>query len=173
MPVLVHRLPQVLHALPGRLRVHLPAWSGADSAHLARRLSQLTGVVQAKANGRTRNVLVHFEPTHIGSEALLEALACLQAELALRLPGNQRGGLALPVVRGVAQGVVAHAVLDTLLYGATIWAYAAGWTWVGHVGVLHFFVDLFVWTVTLHPLVQAWRQRDEGELGARVGLQVA
>jgi hypothetical protein len=63
--------PRVVHALPGRARVHVPAWSGAAPAALEARLARSRGVRQARANRRTRNVLVEYDPERLDEAAVL------------------------------------------------------------------------------------------------------
>jgi hypothetical protein len=58
-PVQEHR---VVHSSRGRLRVHLPSWSGERPEEIAARLLPLPGVSQASANGLTGNVLILFNP---------------------------------------------------------------------------------------------------------------
>jgi cation-transporting ATPase I len=65
--------PQIIHALPGRVRIHLPEWSGGRR-HLESDLRRLPGVRRAQANPATGNVLVQFDPAVTGPQALLAAL---------------------------------------------------------------------------------------------------
>ncbi len=66
--------PQVLHAVPGRLRVHLPGWSGRNGPHIEGRLRQLPGVRRAEANPLTKNVLAVFDAAAVGRDSILAAL---------------------------------------------------------------------------------------------------
>jgi cation transport ATPase len=52
---------RVVHALPGRVRYHLPRWDGSRASDLQAALLQAPGVVAAEVNSVTRNVLVYFE----------------------------------------------------------------------------------------------------------------
>jgi calcium-translocating P-type ATPase len=74
--------PQVVHALPGRLRVHLPAWAGRGTRQIEMRLRQLPGVRKAQANGFTGNVLVEFDPQATGPGAILTALRSAESQTA-------------------------------------------------------------------------------------------
>jgi hypothetical protein len=66
--------PQVLHAVPGRLRVHLPGWSGDGAAHLEQRLRRLPGVRRVQANPLTGNILTVFDAAAGAREGILAAL---------------------------------------------------------------------------------------------------
>jgi hypothetical protein len=52
---------RVVHALPGRVRYHLPLWDGGRAFDLENALLRAPGVVSAEANPATRNVLVCFD----------------------------------------------------------------------------------------------------------------
>jgi cation-transporting ATPase I len=80
---------QILHALPGRIRVHLPAWAGHGSHRVERHLRQLPGVRRVQANRITRNVLIGFDPEKIQEEMLLAALQKATRETAA-LPEEER-----------------------------------------------------------------------------------
>jgi calcium-translocating P-type ATPase len=66
--------PQVLSAVPGRLRVHLPGWPGGGAALIERRLRQVTGVRRVEANPLTGNVLTVFDAGAVARDTLLAAL---------------------------------------------------------------------------------------------------
>jgi hypothetical protein len=68
------RAPRVLHALPGRIRVHLPGWTADERAPLEQRLRAIEGVRTARADPRTGNVLVQFDPGATDRDSILEAL---------------------------------------------------------------------------------------------------
>ncbi len=68
------REPQIIHSLPGRIRVHLPAWSGARQSELERLLLAVDGVSDARARAQTRNVLVSFDPGTVDEQAILAAI---------------------------------------------------------------------------------------------------
>src|SRR5436190_24374691 len=70
----------VLHALRGRIRAHLPAWSGRGRRQLETRLRRVEGVRQVEANSLTRNVLICFDHRVVDQPALLEALHAGQRE---------------------------------------------------------------------------------------------
>src|SRR5215467_13924848 len=66
--------PRIRSATPGRIRVHLPAWSGRGPRELERHLRHLPGVRRAEANPLTRSVLVLFDPRESSQQAVLAAL---------------------------------------------------------------------------------------------------
>lgn len=66
--------PRVIHSLPGRVRVRLPEWSGEPGTEIERRLSALPGVIQVRASGQTRNVLVTFDPSTAEEQSILAAI---------------------------------------------------------------------------------------------------
>src|SRR5205823_4588768 len=69
--------PQVLSLTPGRLRVHLPAWTGDGDGgqRVEAGLRKLAGVRDVQANPLTGNVLIHFDPGATSVQALLAASA--------------------------------------------------------------------------------------------------
>jgi len=62
--------PTVLHALPGRLRVHLPDRSEAELRRLVIILQAQPAVHSARANPLTGNVLVRFDARALETAAL-------------------------------------------------------------------------------------------------------
>ncbi len=69
--------PQVLHALPGRVRIHLPEWSGAGKQAIEAHMRQLEGILSVHANVLTGNILVTFDPTRTDEQAILAAMETL------------------------------------------------------------------------------------------------
>jgi uncharacterized membrane protein YbaN (DUF454 family) len=74
------REPSVVHSSHGRLRVHLPHWSGSHDEHIVAGVCRLPGVTGAEANPLTYNLLIRFEPHETSVAALLEALPALRLE---------------------------------------------------------------------------------------------
>ncbi len=74
--------PAVVHALPGRLRVHLPLWTGMEPRRLAQRLRALQGVRKVETNTLTRNALLLFDPHATSERDLLAQIDDLQHEFA-------------------------------------------------------------------------------------------
>ncbi len=68
---------RVLSDTPGRLRVHLPAWSGHHSRSLERQLRGALGVRRVQANAFTANVLIQYDVDRTGLDALLSAANAL------------------------------------------------------------------------------------------------
>lgn len=87
--------PRVLHAIPGRLRVHLPGWSTAALPGLHGTLSRLAGVRSVHVNALTENVLIEFEPRLLSQERLLGVLRSLRP-LAARVPVGDDGAALRP-----------------------------------------------------------------------------
>jgi hypothetical protein len=83
--------PLVLHALPGRLRVHLPGWPAGHGPCLERRLHRVRGVTHAEANPLTGNVLVLYDPRLTDPDALLRLVR--PGSHATPLPGRFRRSL--------------------------------------------------------------------------------
>ncbi len=75
MSTVADQRPHILHALPGRVRVHLPAVFTDGAAAVEARARRLPGVRRAQANARTGNVLIHFDPQTTDPTALVAALA--------------------------------------------------------------------------------------------------
>ncbi len=74
MPELGANEPRLLHALPGRLRAHLPSGYVADRLSIERRVCQAPGVRSVAANPRTGNILIHFDPNRTDAPSLLSFL---------------------------------------------------------------------------------------------------
>src|SRR3954470_2182497 len=72
--------PRIVHALPGRVRVHLPDWDGRGQRALEARLRGLPGVLSARANALTRNVLIRFDTEETDEEAVLAAVQASDLE---------------------------------------------------------------------------------------------
>lgn len=78
MGTVVTEKAQVLHAIPGRIRVHMPGWSGQEMQHLEAQLRHVAGVKRVQANPLTENMLIQFD-SHLTSEpAILEMLQTLE-----------------------------------------------------------------------------------------------
>jgi cation-transporting ATPase I len=69
--------PHLVHAIPGRVRVHLPAWSGQEQHDLESQVGQEPGVRSVRANPLTRNLLIHFDPAAMDEEGVLTAVRAL------------------------------------------------------------------------------------------------
>jgi hypothetical protein len=71
--------PQLLHSIPGRIRVHLPHWGGLECEALQRRIRLLPGVRGVVANPLTGNVLIRFDPLRTSAQGLLPLLSSVLA----------------------------------------------------------------------------------------------
>src|SRR5260221_6794652 len=71
MSVAVAEEPRVLHTVPGRVRVHMPGWSGQGKRSIETRLREVQGVRSAQANALTGNILVQFDPTVTNEQTIL------------------------------------------------------------------------------------------------------
>jgi cation-transporting P-type ATPase I len=67
--------PRVVHALPGRLRIHAPEWAGGAPGRLEQRLRSVPGVERVRASAATGNVLVCFDSARLERERVLAAIA--------------------------------------------------------------------------------------------------
>jgi cation-transporting ATPase I len=72
--------PQIVHTLPGRVRVRVPGWSGRGRHEIESTLRQIQGIHQAQANTLTGNILIYFDATRIDPAAILESLASLDLD---------------------------------------------------------------------------------------------
>src|SRR3954454_20183498 len=72
---------RVVRSIPGRARVHLAGWTGANPEALADRVRRVAGVASVAAHGRTCNVLVRFDPGALSEQDVLLALAEAVADL--------------------------------------------------------------------------------------------
>jgi hypothetical protein len=66
--------PRIKHAIPGRLRVHLPQLTAASVPHFETALRRVAGVRSVRASALTGNVLIHFDPQQIRQDQLLSLL---------------------------------------------------------------------------------------------------
>src|SRR5919107_1037089 len=57
MDLAVAEEPRVIHALPGRVRVHLPGWEGGGRRGIEAQLRRVQGVSEVRASPLTQNVL--------------------------------------------------------------------------------------------------------------------
>jgi len=65
---------RVVHSLPGRLRVHLPDWSGTEPVALEQLVAALPGVSEVRVSALTRNVLVRFDEDAADEGQIMRAL---------------------------------------------------------------------------------------------------
>jgi hypothetical protein len=69
--------PVIKHATRGRVRLHVPGWSGELPSQLEHRLCQVSGVRTARARPLTGSILVHFDPQRTNPQQVRDALCQL------------------------------------------------------------------------------------------------
>jgi hypothetical protein len=139
--------PRVLSSIPGRLRVHLPNGNGVSSEQqIVARLRQMLGVEAVQANPLTGNVLIHFDANTTSTPALLAAVQ--QHSRSDLPPGENRGLSPRAWLRVGARGLLGHAVVDTLWFGAGFLGKRLGLP-LGALGPLHLLMDVLVWGAAL------------------------
>jgi copper chaperone CopZ len=74
MAVTIAAEPQLFHAVPGRVRVHVPALAGYSARSVEAQVRRVPGVRDVEANPFTGNVLVRFDPRATTARAILDAL---------------------------------------------------------------------------------------------------
>src|ERR671939_469283 len=74
MPRTVVEQPRIIHALPGRLRVHVPACLRHSPRSVEDRLRRVAGVLRVHDSPLTGNVLIHFDPAQTTVPHLLAVL---------------------------------------------------------------------------------------------------
>src|SRR5919199_6220181 len=109
MSLIAAEEPRIVHALPGRVRMHLPGWDGTGQRSLEAGLRRVRGVSDVRSNPLTRNVLVRFDPEATDDESILAAVRTLEPDADEEEPeappvqGERRGplGRARIAVRGM------------------------------------------------------------------------
>ena len=74
MSTAIRDKPRLSSATPGRIRIHLPHWSGEGGRHLEQRVRTVPGVRRVVANPLTANILIGFDPGRTNEYALLDLL---------------------------------------------------------------------------------------------------
>jgi hypothetical protein len=69
--------PVIKHAIQGRVRLHVPGWSGELPSQLEHRLCQVSGVRMARARPLTGSILVYFDPQRTDPQQVRDALCHL------------------------------------------------------------------------------------------------
>ncbi len=80
--------PQTIHALRGRVRFSLGAWSGRGRREIEAHLRALPGVKSAEANAVTGNVLLKYDPALTGADDLLSGVRRVWRNLPSELPSG-------------------------------------------------------------------------------------
>lgn len=81
MSVAVAGSATILHnAVAGRVRVHLPAWSGQGKREIEAKVKQLLGVMSVRANSITGNALICFNPDQISEQQITSYIQSIKYE---------------------------------------------------------------------------------------------
>ncbi len=72
--------PRILHVVSGRVRIHVPGWSGQARRLIETQLSQIEGVYRVQANALTSNILVFFDPTITNEQTILDMICRLDID---------------------------------------------------------------------------------------------
>jgi cation-transporting P-type ATPase I len=80
MSVAVAEKLHVIHTLAGRVRVHLPGWSGQGRRSIEAQLREVPGVWSVQANPLTGNVLIQFDPAITQEQTILAVLRSLEPD---------------------------------------------------------------------------------------------
>jgi hypothetical protein len=146
---------RVLSQTPGRVRLHLPGWDG-EVGRVEAQLRQVHGVETVRANPLTGNVLIRFDPRRIDLSRLLAALP-RRSDPESSPADSDPGVSGSPWLRVGVRGLVGHAIVDTLWFGAGFLGHRLGLPLVG-LGPLHLLLDLVVWGTAFASVAQ----REEG-----------
>ncbi len=74
--------PRILHAIPGRIRLHVPGWLEQGRHDRETQLRQMPGVYGVRANTLTGNMLILFDPAITNEQAILEAIRTFHLDMA-------------------------------------------------------------------------------------------
>src|SRR5260370_26288925 len=109
MGVAVVEKPCILHTIPGRIRVHMPGWSGQGKRALEAQLRQVIGIHSVEANVLTGNILFHFDITETNEQNILEMVQMLRLDTNIDTTGTTESEPAPPPVIRERQGEVMRA----------------------------------------------------------------
>ena len=105
MSLAVVEEPHFVHTLPGRMRVHVPTWTGRGQRAIEARLRQAPGVHSVQANPLTSNVLIGFDPAVTDAQTILAVVRTLEPD-PVGAGGNEPP---LPPVRQENHGNISRA----------------------------------------------------------------
>ncbi len=162
---------RVLSVIPGRLRLHLAGWTNGSAERIEDGFRRIDGVKSVQANPLTQNVLVHFDPLATDADTLLAKLDKAVDEVASDQPTN----IGRSLLRVGVRGLLGHAVVDSLWFGAGFLGSAMGLPLAG-LGPLHVLMDIAVWTMALtgeQDRASAPRQKQLAEQSCRTVDQCA
>jgi copper chaperone CopZ len=138
--------PQVIHRLPGRLRIHLPNWCGGNSDEVEARLRHVPGVRSVEASSLTGNVLIIYDPRAAVEQELLTSAGEFQVP-----PRAEPKKNTSPLVKVGLRGLLGHAAVDALFF-TVAFVEPFGLPLAG-LGALHLGFDAIAWGVALRPLL--------------------
>jgi copper chaperone CopZ len=147
---------QVLSRIPGRIRLHLPRFAAEAAEWIRKRLRQINGVASVQVNPLTENILVYFDPQAIDEDTLLARIDEIQGEMPIdnwpvsvgQSNTHQATETGYSPVRVMVRGLLGHAVVDSLWFGAGFLGSAMGLPLAG-LGPLHVLMDVAVWSLAL------------------------
>ncbi len=145
---------RVLSVIPGRLRLHLAGWRNVSAERIEDRLRRINGVKTVQANPLTRNVLIHFDLLVTNVDTLLAKLNKAVDELSNDegyVPADESrsdppANAGRSLLRVGVRGLLGHAVVDSIWFGAGFLGSAMGLPLAG-LGPLHVLMDVSVWTM--------------------------
>src|SRR5690242_8166611 len=145
---------RVLSVIPGRFRLHLADWTNVSAERIEDCLRRINGVKSVQANPLTRNVLVHFDPLVTDADTLMARLSKAVEGLANdetsvsadESCSDQPANAGRSLLRVGVRGLLGHAVVDSLWFGAGFLGSAIGLPLAG-LGPLHVLMDVAVWTM--------------------------
>jgi hypothetical protein len=149
-----------LSLIPGRIRLNLPGCTANDVGQIETLLYRVKGIKSVQANRLTGNVLIHFDLSTSDEQRLLAKLQEAWSELfgVLSVTLAARGGTRKPVggqsgstsslLRVGVRGLLGHAIVDSLWFGAGFLGSAFGLPLAG-LGPLHVLTDIAVWGIAL------------------------
>jgi hypothetical protein len=135
--------PGVLSCIPGRIRLHLPGWKGEHAERIENGLRCIKGVQRAQANRLTGNILIHFDCQTTDEGTLLARVNEALDELP---KDGWPADVGRSLLRVGVRGMLGHAVVDSLWFGAGFLGSAMGLPLAG-LGPLHVLMDIAVWTM--------------------------
>ncbi len=137
---------RILSQVPGRMRVHLLGWTQGDVKRIENRLRRVEGVKSVQANLLTGNVLIHFDHRSTDEKKILAELAQERTLFAARQDGPLFSPPALrpSLLQVGVRGLLGHAIVDSLWFGAGFLGKAVGLPLAG-LGPLHVLMDIGVW----------------------------
>jgi len=80
MSIAAAREPRVIHALPGRVRIHIPEWTGGGQQEIEAQLRQIPGIYRVRGNPLTSNMLMIFDPTLTDEQTILQTISRLNIQ---------------------------------------------------------------------------------------------